>query len=124
MRRFLRHHRLLLQLLILVFGMNAGLGYGACCDEMLPSDVNGVVAEVMAEAELPPCHKPASSSAVEGETQYDFETCCASCVSALPALVVAANKVPIGAAEYVAPFSFYVFSNIDTPYRPPSLPLA
>ena len=124
MRRLIQQHRLLLQLLVFIFGMNVAVGYGACCVDI--SDIERNVADVeqvAASDNLPPCHKKAAEPAVDApnsDLSDSFENCCAACVTAIPLKQLEAAPAALEAQDYLTPFSFYVFSNIETPYRPPS----
>lgn len=110
-----QHSRLLLQLLVLVFGMNASLGYGACCAEM--NAMSGEAEQVMQMAEdVPPCHKQPSDDANQPQ---DLNSCCATCVMGMPSLELDYVAAAFLAPDYVAPFSYYVSSNIDPLFRPP-----
>lgn len=124
MRRLIQQHRLLLQLLVFIFGMNAAVGYGACCVDISDIERSGVqVEEVAVSDNLPPCHKKAAEPAVDApkvDLSDSFENCCAACVAAIPLKQLEASPAALEAQDYLAPFSFYVFSNIETPYRPPS----
>lgn len=122
MQRFIQQHRLMLQLLVFIFGMNAAVGYGACCVDMGDMPLQASVLE----DDMPPCHKQAAKEASSVAPMADFsatdsfESCCAACVTAIPHKQLEASVTRLMAPEYTAPFSFYVFSNIETPYRPPS----
>jgi hypothetical protein len=125
MCRLIPQHRLLLQLLVFIFGMNAAVGYGACCVDISDTQNGSTQLEEVAVSDnLPPCHKKAVESVAE-ELSLDladgaFENCCAACVTAIPLKQLESAPTDFEAQDYLTPFSFYVFSNIETPYRPPS----
>lgn len=131
------HRRRLLQLLVLVFGMNASLGYGACCLAMLDGVDDAAPVLVSQLEDVPPCHKqqsaePAPAMADQGPSTSvvahpipsNSDTCCSSCVIGMPNF----EPVYIGPAfsqpRYVAPHSFYISSAVAPLFRPPIFQLS
>lgn len=113
-----QHSRLLLQLLVLVFGMNASLGYGACCSDM-SADMDSMAAKseqtMQMAADLPPCHQQVD----DGDSSQDLNSCCATCVIGLPSLQLGYVTADFLAPEYIAPFSYYLSSSVEPLFRPP-----
>lgn len=109
MTRVTRKGFILLKIFVIVFFMNATLGYSACCTGM---DGVGGVDSTQSEAKMP-CHDS------DEDAPAELEKCCSACLTIVPPPEHVISAV--GLADTGVPFALLIFipRNIAPPYRPP-----